>query len=67
MTKLDRKNAIADYLEPVNEQEINQSFGAGDPEARSGLPCALITAGTAASIALCPSTKCSKRCGKRKH
>lgn len=66
MTKMVRKNAIADYLEPVDEKELTESFGAGDPEARSGIPCALITAGTAASIAICPTLKCSKRCGKRK-
>ncbi|MBO2705786.1 class II lanthipeptide, LchA2/BrtA2 family [Lactiplantibacillus plantarum] len=66
MTKTSRrKNAIANYLEPVDEKSINESFGAGDPEARSGIPCT-IGAAVAASIAVCPTTKCSKRCGKRK-
>lgn len=40
-------------------EEIDKANGA------SAMTCTIVGGGIAASIALCPTTKCSSQCGKR--
>lgn len=48
------------YLEKIDSiEEIDKANGA------SAMSCTLVGGAIAASIALCPTTKCSNQCGKR--